>query len=77
VRYESDLKFKDAIECFFVLPCIRVHEVAGVGHLEAVLPEEPLVDLDLPLVSIVPILVERLNFFVLARCFVVNDDEFF
>ncbi|OGC80051.1 hypothetical protein A2943_01565 [Candidatus Adlerbacteria bacterium RIFCSPLOWO2_01_FULL_51_16] len=41
----------------------------------AVLPQEPLINLHLSLVPQVPVLIERFYLFILAGCFVVNDNK--
>ena len=38
---------------------VRIHPIPGVGDREAVLTQQPLIDLDLALVSVMPFFVER------------------
>src|SRR6185503_11728885 len=75
VRDKRDLKLELAVERCAVLGGVRIDEVAGVGDRKSFFAQKPLVGFHLALVAVVPLFIERLYLFVLARRLVVNDDE--
>src|SRR3989344_151196 len=74
VRDNLELELKTRVKALRRRVAICVDEVCDIRCLESVFPEQPLVYFDLPLVSVLPLGIERL-FSVFARGFVVNDVE--
>jgi hypothetical protein len=62
------------VEAIACLAGVRVDEIAGVGHNEAIAPQKPLVHFRLPLVDLLPFVVER-NGFLRARRFVIDNAQ--
>src|SRR3989344_3304174 len=75
VRYKRQFKLKHSVKSFFVFVGVRVHPVTRVGYFETVLAKKPLIDFELTFVSDMPILIKFFDLAVLARRFVVYDDE--
>lgn len=74
VGNEGDLEFHPAAESVRGAVAVAIDEVAGPGDAEAVLAQQPLVELHLPLVGDLPVGVDA-DLFVLGGGLVVGDDE--
>ena len=74
IRDERDVEFELRVKRLPICLTIAVDEVSGVRHLVAALTKQPLIDLHLPLIPVLPFFVERHNGFILRCTFVVDDD---
>ena len=74
IRNDRDLEFELRVEALGRGVAVCVDEIRDIGNREIIFSEEPLVDFDLALVSVLPVGVKR-DIAVFARRFVVDDVE--
>ncbi len=75
VRDQLDVKLEFSIKCLFIRPAVAINKIASVGHLESFAAQEPLVELHLTLVAVLPLGVEG-HFRILAGGLVIHHDQF-
>src|SRR3989338_10176180 len=74
MRNYLHLKFESAVECVGVAFAVHVDEIRDVRNLLSDTAQEPLINLHLPLVALLPIPV-NIHFLLFTCRLVIHDDE--
>src|SRR3989339_1839444 len=75
IRNDLDVKFYLFIKGFFINHAVAINKIGCTGNLKAVFSEQPLINFNLPLVTVLPFSVE-INLPAFGSGFIIDNKQF-